>query len=169
VLPVAYDGGLKVSNHLKWISRRQTKDSDLCFKGFFHGIELPGRDDVLLGRGKAIQEHPGNICMRSLVDSHLDISKKAFTGEKNILAAQVVAAMKRCRCRFLKKKKDGWWVEVPDNEAIVRVLRTFRAVQTAFSKPILESRLQEFENWKRAKLAERQGNGGCISLFCTPE
>jgi hypothetical protein len=167
VLPVACDGGLKVSNHLKWVSRRQTKDSDLFLKGFFHGIHMPRRDDVLLGRGKTIQEHPGNVRMRSLVYSHLDISKKTFTGEKNSLAAQIVAAMKRCRCRFLKKKKDGWWVEVPDNEAIVRVLKTFRTVQTEISKPISESRFHEFENGKRAKLAERQDIGGCISLFCS--
>jgi hypothetical protein len=169
VLPVAYDGALKVSNHLKWVSRRQTKDSDLCLMGFFHGIDMPRRDDVLLGRGKTIQEHPGNVYMRSLVDSYLDISKKAFTGEKNVLAPQIVAAMKRCRCRFLKKKKDGWWVEVSDNEAIVRVLRTFRAAQTAILKPISESRFCEFENGKRAKLAERQENGGCISLFCSQQ
>jgi hypothetical protein len=166
VLPVAYDGGLKVSNHLEWVSRRQTKDSDLFLKGFFHGIDLPRRHDLLLGRGKTIQEHPGNLHMRSLVDSHFDRSKKASTGEKNILAGQIVAIMKRCRCRFLKKKKDGWWVEVPDNEAIVRVLRTFKTAQTAISKPISKSRFHEFENRKRAKLAERQNDDGCNSLFC---
>jgi hypothetical protein len=166
VLPVAYDGRLKVSNHLEWVSRRQTKDSDLFLKGFFHGIDVPKGDDVLLGRGKIIQEHPGNLHVRSLVDSHFDLSKKAFTGEKNILAAQIVDTMKRCRCRFLKKKKDGWWVEVPDDEAIVRVLRMVKAAQKAISKPISESRFHEFENGKRAKLAERQDNGGCIGLFC---
>jgi hypothetical protein len=167
VLPVAYDGGLKVSNHLKWISRRQTNDSDLFLKGFFHGIDLPRRDDVLLGRGKTIQEHPGNLHMRSLVESHFDRSKKALMGEKNILAPQIVATMKRCRCRFLKKKKDGWWVEVSEKEAIVRVLRTFRAAQTAITKPISESGFHEFENGKRAKLAERRDNSGCISILCS--
>jgi hypothetical protein len=166
VLPVTYGGGLKVSNHLKWVSRRQRKDSDLFLKGFFHGIDMPRRDDILLGRGKTVQGHPGNLYMRNLVESHLDISKKAFMGEKNILAPQVVAVMKRCRCRFLKKNKDGWWMEVPDSEAIVRVLRTFRASLTAISKPISESRFHEFENWKRVMLPERQGSGGCISLFC---
>ena len=89
-------------------------------------------------------------------------------GEKNILAPQIVATMKRCRCRFLKKKKDGWWVEVSEKEAIVRVLRTFRAAQEAISKPLSESRSHEVGNGNRAKLAERQSdNGGCISLFCS--
>jgi hypothetical protein len=72
-----------------------------------HGIDMPRRDDILLGRGKTIQGHPGNVNMRSLVDSHLDTSKRAFTGEKNILAPEVVATLKRCGCRFLKKNEDG--------------------------------------------------------------
>jgi hypothetical protein len=41
----------------------------------FHGIDLPGQDDVLLGKGKPIQNHPGNIRIRLWVDIILHLEE----------------------------------------------------------------------------------------------
>ena len=79
LLPLGADCELKVGNHVKWMDLRKAKESTRTEEE--RAIQfapsprlqttLPGRNDVLLGKGKPIQNHPGNVAMRSLVNSHM--------------------------------------------------------------------------------------------------
>ena len=131
-LPVTQDGVLKLKAHQKWIHRRETMEKFLNRLGSpsFEAVDLPRRNDVLLGRGKPYQENPGNVYLRSLVEENLDIYQSARLGQKNVLASQILETIHQLPARFVKKRDDGWWVEVDDSEALMKVLKTFRTVRS---------------------------------------
>jgi hypothetical protein len=153
-LPVNYEGELKTNTHAKWVARREVKDSNMMCSGKHEGIDLPSHNDVTLGRGKPCQDHPGNVRMRDLVDMHLDEYKSSkILGQKTFLAEKIVASMKQSSCRFLKRNADGWWLDVPDEEAVVKVLKTFKtALSTLASQGGGGSRYLASDNRKRVKV-----------------
>jgi hypothetical protein len=152
-LPVTYEGELKTSNHTKWVARREAKDSNMMCSGRHEGIDLPCHNDVLLGRGKPYQDHPGNVRMRHLVETYVgDYKSSKVLGQKTLLAAKVVASIKQDSCRFLKRNAVGWWLEVPDEEAAVKVLKTFKTALPSFSSQDGGSRYAASDNSKRAKV-----------------
>jgi hypothetical protein len=132
-LPISYDGGLKTANQLKWIAKRRVKEKQMMKLGpiscLFEGIDLPGRNDVVLGRGvqKTVhQNNPGNRCLGSLVLPHMDEYQKACKLRKPEIAFQVIMSMQQNGARFLKQNQNGWWEEVPDEVAQEKVCMTFR-------------------------------------------
>lgn len=146
-LPVTYEGELKVSSHLKWIQRRHFRDKayyEACRLGqefSFNGVDLPWPRDVLLGRGKTVQEHFGNAYLRSIAVAPLiEKYKNAVKSDKNSVGMEVVKSTKDEGGRFLKRYNDGggehngWWREVDDSEALDKVCKTFRAVIVAIGK-----------------------------------
>jgi hypothetical protein len=152
-LPVTYEGELKTSNHTKWVARREVKDSNMMCSGRHEGIDLPSHNDVLLGRGKPYQDHPGNVRMRYLVDMHLcDYKSSKVLGQKTLLAAKVIASIKQDSCRFLKRNAAGWWLEVPEEGAVVKVLKTFKTALPSFSSQDGGSRFVASDNRKRVKV-----------------
>jgi hypothetical protein len=59
-LPSSYGAELKKANHPKWIAQRRKKENKLKTTDAFRRIDLPGRHDVLSGRGKTIHQYTGN-------------------------------------------------------------------------------------------------------------
>jgi hypothetical protein len=149
-LPVTYEGELKTAGHLKWIQRRQSRDKayfEACRLGqvfSFYGVDLPAPRDVLLGRGKTVQEHFGNVYLRSIeVASLSEKYTNSAKSDKNSVGMEVVKATKEAGGKFLKRSNDrggeqdshhGWWREVDDTEALDRVCKTFRATIAAVGK-----------------------------------
>jgi hypothetical protein len=92
-------------------------------------VILPTQTDVLLGRGKPIQNHPGNIRLgliaQSLLQNYDDSAKRQ---EKTQLAAETAEKMKEAGARFLTKVNGGW-VVASDKLARERVSSTFRTVR----------------------------------------
>jgi hypothetical protein len=86
---------------------------------------LPRKADVLLGKGKLIQEHSGNIRCRHVIESFNPRYKISTKMEKTSLARKVVQDMKNSGGRFLKQDAGGW-VEVNDEIAREKVSRSFR-------------------------------------------
>jgi hypothetical protein len=166
-LPVTHEGGLKTANHLKWIARRRIMDNCLKRGAPFDAVDLPRRDDVLLGRGKPYQENPGNVFMRALVESHLTTYQSAPLGQKSVLAAKVVELIQRAPARFVKKRDDGWWVEVDNSEAMMKVLKTFRTVRSLQAE---ESKVLKVNN-KRARTSKvpSSQNTSCFGVICGGE
>ena len=56
LIPLTADGKLKLKNHCELTEMRRLGDS-LEEKGMKDGVVLPSNLDVLLGKGKPIQEH----------------------------------------------------------------------------------------------------------------
>lgn len=116
---------------------------------FFDGVDFPGPNDVLLGRGKPFRNHSGNVRMRQLVENHRAIYDKLggdaknssqpsqrqqpALGQKMKLAEQIVLHIRtqmRPPGRFLTvHPQHGWWVEVSTTEAAKRVCQVFRTAR----------------------------------------
>ena len=130
-LPVSTgEGGLKLGNHLKWIERRRKKEAYLRTKHSLPvgSVDIPSRSDVLLGRGRPFNVHPGNKRLHELVASHYEEYDLASSrSEKTKIAKSIVAMIQGYSGRFLKQDDEcGVWVEVSDDEARQKVNHGFR-------------------------------------------
>ena len=139
--PVTYEGELKTAGHLKWLARRQIREEALQSVGTFRGIDIPGSKDALFGRGKTIQDHNGNVLMRSLIEEYMPEYRRAAKKEKGKVAWKVVMATKALGGRFLKRDSTGWWVEVTDEiarEKISMTYRTSRSTDSPYETNVVE-------------------------------
>lgn len=125
-------GEVKVQNHLKWLNMRQALEGARASGGpgcVFRGIECPSHQDVLLGRGRPIVNHRGNVAMRQRVEDRL-IRFAAATNkdEKAAIVWEVVQETHQNNGRFLREDpgKKGWWEEVDDEVAKSKVSVYFR-------------------------------------------
>ncbi len=150
--PVTYEGELKTSNHLKWLARRKLKEKDIQSLGKFEGVDLPCTYDILLGRGKSIQNHSGNILMRNLIWHYIPIYRSAT--KKGKVVWTVLHATKATGARFLERQTNGWWVEVSDEVARAKVSMSFRTSFTA-SLPTVNMRQQIYHQKISLKMEER--------------
>ena len=124
--PVGYEGELKTAVHLKWLARRTVKETALQSGRTFEGIDLPRNGDVLLGRGKSIQDHGGNVELRSLIADYMPEYRNAAKKEKTSVAWKVMMLAKKRGMRFLKRQPDGWWMEIADETAREKISMTYR-------------------------------------------
>ena len=132
--PVGYEKGeLKTAAHLRWLARRVVIETALQSTGRFEGIDLPCSRDVLLGRGKTIQDHSGNVMLRDLIAEYMPEYRSTAKKEKGNVAWKVVRATKMQGGRFLKREPNGWWVEVPDEIARNKIAMTYRTSRPSSS------------------------------------
>lgn len=92
-------------------------------------VIVPCQTDVLLGRGKPIQNHPGNMRLSLIVETllkHYEESSRRH--EKTQLAEETVNKMNKAGVRFLSKT-DGLWMVATKQAARERVSSTFRTVR----------------------------------------
>eukprot|EP00538_Stauroneis_constricta_P011329 CAMPEP_0119553734 /NCGR_PEP_ID=MMETSP1352-20130426/6412_1 /TAXON_ID=265584 /ORGANISM="Stauroneis constricta, Strain CCMP1120" /LENGTH=637 /DNA_ID=CAMNT_0007600195 /DNA_START=15 /DNA_END=1924 /DNA_ORIENTATION=- len=99
-------------------------------------IMNPSDQDVLMGRGKKTQQHPGNIALRETIAERYDEYDQSKRWGKMAVATSIVESIAKQNGRFLKKvDNDGdddkggggiCWVAVSDNEAREKVSHGFR-------------------------------------------
>lgn len=171
VFPVTYEGDLKTTNHLKWLSRRFAKEEEMRNTGTFSGVDLPAPKDVLLGRGKTVQDHSGNVIMRNKVASYMGEYKKAAKLEKGQVALKVVQDTNKEGGKFLKRGKNGWWVEVSEETAREKISMTFRTTISSFVPPKMATppRIREVADAKKARLSPETHQCFGIPLFTQQE
>jgi hypothetical protein len=89
-------------------------------------ILLPSHADVLFGRGKPVQEHPGNLALGVLIESLL-VRYNACNGKKmkQLVTQEVINKIKSRGGKFIKQV-DGVWVDVDEQTAREKVSHTFR-------------------------------------------
>ena len=128
VFPVSLTGKLKTASHLKWIERRKQKELYMKQHSLPIGaVDIPSRNDVILGRGRPFNIHPGNRLLHEIVESHFEEYDSAERNEKTRLAKSIVATINRDSGRFLKQHEEsGMWVEVSETEARQKVNHSFR-------------------------------------------
>jgi hypothetical protein len=97
-------------------------------------ITVPGPYDVLLGRGRNLQNHPGNKRFRSLIDRHLDRYEVADKQDKTILAYTIIRIVQEMDGRFLKDVDGAGYVEVDNAVAQTKVAHCFRSQRSAMKK-----------------------------------
>mmetsp|Transcript_10934 Transcript_10934/g.31344 ORF Transcript_10934/g.31344 Transcript_10934/m.31344 type:complete len:811 (+) Transcript_10934:50-2482(+) len=99
-------------------------------------VVVPGRMDILFGRGRSFQEHPGNLRYSQLIETNrekYDSSKKL---EKTALTKHIVQTVQASGGRFLKQDGASWVVVSNETarDKISHGFRNRRAVVTAQSK-----------------------------------
>jgi hypothetical protein len=96
----------------------------------------PGPFDVLFGRGRPFNDHPGNDRMRKIVEAYKARYAAAEKQEKTLITQEVVQIIKNSgkqNGRFLKqqsKGKDAPWFEVSTKEAHKKVGHRLREEKT---------------------------------------
>jgi hypothetical protein len=93
-------------------------------------ILAPGKLDILLGRGKPMQEWLGNLQLGLILGDNADLHNSTAMnrrGAKNDLSHDIVENVKDSGGRFLKRQKgDLEWIEVDDVIAREKVNNGFR-------------------------------------------
>lgn len=91
-------------------------------------IELPLPTDVLLGKGKPIQGHAGNLRLQAIVESYV-VKYESYDRKQHhasaILSTSIVQQIKESSGRFLSKES-GIWKIVDDLTAREKVSCLFR-------------------------------------------
>ena len=86
----------------------------------------PLLNDILMGRGKPIQQRPGNVRFREMIDKNMDKYDEGGKGARCEVAAYVLHVLKEEGSRFLKEVEDGGWVEVDEGTTRVKISHAFR-------------------------------------------
>ena len=89
----------------------------------------PTQKDVLLGRGKRNQDHPGNIAFRELVERCFDEYDMACRTKKRQLASELATSFRVSGGRFLKLSDQGRWIESDSAEEAKTVMQLFRSIR----------------------------------------
>lgn len=97
-------------------------------------IAVPGPYDVLFGRGRNLQNHPGNKRFRSLIDRYLDRYEAADKQDKTILAYTIIRIVQEMNGRFLKDVDGAGYVEVDNVVAQAKVAHSFRSQRSAMKQ-----------------------------------
>ncbi|KAL3904878.1 MAG: hypothetical protein SGARI_004717 [Bacillariaceae sp.] len=120
-------GHLKNKAHLKWIELRRLRERAAGAGQVFQGIECPSLNDVLFGKGRPIMRHPGNVLLRTLLESkYLEYNNTKSKKEKTEIAWSIVRHLQDSSCRFLKEDGSGYWVEVSPDMARQKISVGFR-------------------------------------------
>jgi hypothetical protein len=89
----------------------ESPDKDgFTIKPQLHDPSQPGQNDVLLCRGKAVQDHPGNTLFQEFMDRFMKQFEQGTKSEKMALTQVIVDLVKASGGRFLIKEgsSKGW-------------------------------------------------------------
>ena len=93
-------------------------------------ILAPGKLDILLGRGKPVQEWLGNLQLISTLVANADLHNSTAMnrrGAKNELCHEIITQIKESGGRFLRREEGAVeWIEVDDAMAREKVSHGFR-------------------------------------------
>ncbi|KAG7370288.1 hypothetical protein IV203_028034 [Nitzschia inconspicua] len=169
-LPVTTDGEPKIKSFRTWMkSRKQQEDvsnNNNNNKETFSldkVIIVPGRVDVLLGRGKPIQEHFGNLRYHILMDYYQKAYEDAKKFEKMLVAQTIVDLVHKYKGRFLRQEGAGW-IEVEPTVARDKVSHAFRTRRTSLPQP----NEQQQEPYNRLVSRSSSSLGSSSSSKSTP-
>lgn len=164
VIPVTNSGVVKTKDFGRWIQKRRAKDlflkgmedrrqaillqqqglataSALIPESleqqcrFLQGrTDLPSNDDVLLGTGKFLMKHPGNLHFRATVDALAELYDATdHVRDKADMTWGVVRHIQnQCGGKFLKKDNSAptdWWIVASDKEAREKTGKIFISVR----------------------------------------
>lgn len=109
-------------------------------------VEHPQRNDVLLGRGRPLQRHPGNVRFHQIVDRYRNIYVNAKKHEKLLVSRRVVSEVSTPSSeapggRFLRKVESGrYWEEVSTETVLEKTSHALRG------RPKIGRELHESDN-----------------------
>lgn len=85
--------------------------------------------DVLLGKGFVIQNHPGNIAFREFLGEHKDRYESARGRSKCGVAKDLVSTLQANGVRFWQKGDEDSWAETSFDNVVKTVAQFFRSAR----------------------------------------
>eukprot|EP00980_Cylindrotheca_fusiformis_P005718 scaffold1192_cov58-Cylindrotheca_fusiformis.AAC.12 len=85
--------------------------------------------DVLLGRGRRFQEHPGNVRFRNALEDYRDAYDSARRNQKRRITVALREMLAADGFRFLKQVDDTNWVESDSKAVEDKIGQLFRTVR----------------------------------------
>ena len=129
--PIAENGSLTRENHYAWIEKQRAIEhsrKSCSTLSTVAMIDTPIAPDILLGRGKAIQNHLGNIWLRVKLESYFERFEKAGKKEKTEITWILLNAVKQRGGRFLKQEGATYEL-VDDSIARKKIAHGFRTLR----------------------------------------
>jgi hypothetical protein len=152
VFPVTSEGVTQVERHLEWIQQRRKReesvydskrimvqDSKRIMVQESKRIRVPGPLDVIMGRDRLAQAHPGNFHYLDTIETHLVMYDAMSKVQKTRLASKIVDGIHGIGGRFLKSDKTGW-IEIDDKTARYKVSMAFRSKRRTVQTPTKTTR-----------------------------
>jgi hypothetical protein len=119
----------------------ETSESSMCMKIDPDQSDVavqPSEVDVLMGRGKRVQNHVGNNKLRSILEDNLAAYTKAPHATKRQVAMGVIEEVKKGGGRFLRPTDSGCW-EVADADSVQKkVIHDFRTIRGILKRQRVE-------------------------------
>ena len=127
LFPLSENRTIKKTTLNRWIAKCIPRDLQLSYAKEFSGVDLPTRNDVLMGKGKPIQLHAGNDHLRVLVeDNTFEYQAAHLSLDRMNIVYKVFSMIHARHGWFLHKDDDGWWRESPEEDALEKVRKTFQ-------------------------------------------
>lgn len=125
-----HDGNLDTENILRRIEDRRIKEFAMKeLAAASNVVEVATDNDVLLGRGKPYQVHPGNLKLAKLIEERHEQFNNASKAEKTVITWQIVTEVREKHGgRFLERDEStGAWKERDNEVARIKVAYGFRS------------------------------------------
>jgi len=118
-------------------------------------VKTPHENDVLLGRGQAIFDHPGNSNFREIVRRKRGDYHSIKYSNKRQIAFQVINLVQtqKPRGRFLVRKENGYWIDAPCDKVLEK---TCQALRERKWRPSEEEKARSIENSNARSKQEEQ-------------
>lgn len=138
VLPFDSDGNLKNDTHLEQVAAREAiLQQKMQAQRFEEKLTIARANDVILGRGKSFQIHPGNQRLAELVEARLAEYQQADKNTKTNISMEIVDYVKNVMGgRFLQKDEQNpeYWEVATDKEGRLKIAHAFRACKAFNAK-----------------------------------
>ena len=128
LMPTQVDGTIDLKQHKLWLDQRRALEA--IPRVVDHNkvtCVIPSPKDILFGRDKIAQSHPGNVRFLHLIAALQQQYDSANSKEQRfVISSGIVLSIKEVEGRFLKCDDHGWTV-VDDKTARFKVTNAFRS------------------------------------------
>jgi hypothetical protein len=135
ILPVEDNGSPKTHLLEECIQRRVEIESELSIQ---YKTVFPRSSDILLGRGKKVQNYSGNVNFRNMLETNRPIYDSLSKVEKSFLIETILKNIKGTGGRFLSHGENGYH-EVDDDIARKTISHAWRNLRSSSNKKQMSS------------------------------
>jgi hypothetical protein len=126
IIPVDDDGTPKRNVVETWVQKRFEIESHLSLE---QKAVVPRTSDIILGRGKRVQNLAGNINFRNMLEFYRPTYDASSKFEKSVLIETILKNIKEAGGRFLVHGENGYH-EVHDDTARKKISHAWRNLRS---------------------------------------
>jgi len=97
-------------------------------------INVPGKLDIVLGRGSHSRNSPAYMRFRTVLEKHRESYDSVERCHRMVIANQVLVELQSGGCRFLKMTPNGILVECDTRESEKKISHAFRNMRLKYKK-----------------------------------